>query len=246
VTARPALAITVAVFLCCLGLVAWLGDLPVATRSPASIGAHTTLAPNTTRAVLAVRDHVVPFQKWGTLMFTLPTLQRHYDEVRYFTMARRNDGIDVILAALRQLLSQYQSVDVLLLAHSNTLYWHVQTLEPELLHRLRLVYDTGCGDAYQSEQWRTLGADVHVGHPGAASVSPLFYFYFLRRWSAGWTIEDATQDANLRTATRLSLAEPFVDGLDLVGATRAVISGNSSLTLNSTVAPLENEKAVLP
>src|SRR5690606_27481654 len=105
--------------------------------------------------------------------------------VAYFTQRWRGDGTDDLLAALSDLLARHDSVDLFVLAHSNTLVLDVERLEPERRKRLRLVYDTGCADAVQARHWLDLGADVHVGHPGVRSVSPAFYFFFLRRWLAG-------------------------------------------------------------
>jgi hypothetical protein len=107
-------------------------------------------------------------------MFTLPTLERHHDDVEYFTLDHPLEQEARIAVAFEQLAPKNDRVDVLVLAHSNALHEQFAMLAPDLRHKLGLVYDTGCADAVQSNAWLELGARVHVGHPGALSVSPLF------------------------------------------------------------------------
>jgi hypothetical protein len=227
VTRRSALLTTVFVVLALGGAVVGVSDAPVSDRA---VGAQRTKV-----AALAVRDHVVPFQKWGTKMFTLPALEEHYDEVAYFTQRWPRDRTTELLTSLTELLRHHDQVDVFVLAHSNALFFDVASIEPELTRKLRLVYDTGCSDAHQAGEWVALGADVHVGHPGATSVSPVFYFYFLRRWLRGWSANDAVQEANRKTRARLRwvspLAESFVGPVDLVESTRAVVHGEGQVSL---------------
>ena len=66
---------------------------------------------------------------------------------------------------------------------------------PELRQHLRLVYNTGCYGTQQKNIWLGLGANTYVGHPGL-SASPIFYFYFLRRWANGETIHTALTQSN--------------------------------------------------
>lgn len=226
-TRRSAWLLTMALVLGAMGFVLGLSDVPIRDRTG---GTRTN-----TVAALAVRDHVVPFQKWGTKLFTLPALTRHYDEVRYFTQRWRGDRTDELLVALSELLARHDSVDLFVLAHSNTLVSDVEALEPERRKRLRLVYDTGCADAVQADHWLELGADVHVGHPGSMSISPVFYFYFLRRWLAGFSVHEAASEANRKTMIRLALANPmaapYAGSADLAQSTLALVSGDDSLRL---------------
>jgi hypothetical protein len=227
VTPRRAFVATLGVSLASFAFVVAISDPPLSERP------HE--ARRRSVAALAVRDHVVPFQKWGTEMFTLPALRRHYDEVAYFTRRWHGDRTLELLAALRELLTRHERVDLFVLAHSNALIAEVETLPPELTRRLRLVYDTGCADAAQAEEWRSVGADVYLGHPGRASISPVFYFYFLRRWEAGWTVADAASDANRKTVTRLRWAAPIAEGvvgpLDIVASTVAEMHGDGEVWL---------------
>lgn len=149
------------------------------------------------RAAVALRDNVIPFQKWGTRVFTLPYLERYYDAAFYFTESSDDTAHQAFIASLTQALSEYDSVDVYLLAHSNYYIDWVATIDPSLRSRLRLVYNTGCYDAAQAEAWLQLGARTAVAHPGI-SDSPVFYFYFLRRWTLGAPLDQAVAASNAR------------------------------------------------
>lgn len=226
-TPRRALVATLLISLASFVFAIVVSDPPVSPR------AHEER--RRTVAALAVRDHVVPFQKWGTEMFTLPALHRRYDEVAYFTQRWRGDRTPELLEALRGLLTRHERVDLFVLAHSNALVADVATLPPELTQHLRLVYDTGCTDAAQAAAWLSVGANVHLGHPGRASISPVFYFYFLRRWEANWSVVDAASDANRKTVARLRwaapLAESIVGPLDIVASTAAEMQGDGEFSL---------------
>jgi hypothetical protein len=106
---RTALLLTLTVLSSCIVIVGSIGDWPVERRvdDPRAAGLHLTPAPRgsdetsnaekgnsanagnrgpndaesprSRRGVIAIRDHVSSFQKWGTKMFTLPTLELHYD-----------------------------------------------------------------------------------------------------------------------------------------------------------------------
>jgi hypothetical protein len=186
------------------------------------------------RAAVAIRDDVVPFQKWGTRAFTLPYLERGYASVAYFTESDRDDCRDAFLAAIASAAAANDEVDVFLLAHGNELVGWVATLDPAVTAKLRLVYNTGCGDASQAARWLAMGADAYVGHVGE-SESPVFYVYFLRRWSAGWRLDDAVADANAETARVLGMLEysgisrERVDAM--VAGSRAVRVGAGDLRL---------------
>jgi len=155
------------------------------------------------RAALAIRDNVSPFQKWGSKQFTLPYLDKYYDASWYFTQTRRGDYKDGFLSTLDAALQRYPEVDLFLLAHSNQYIAWVAELPPERRSHIRLVYNTGCRDLRQGSSWLGLGAKAYVGHPGV-SASPVFYFFFLRRWIRGSTLHDAVEESN--SLMRLNLA----------------------------------------
>ncbi len=154
------------------------------------------------RAALAIRDDVIPFQKWGTRAFTLPYLERHYDRVWYFTQSKTERKRAEFEGALAEALGAYDAVDLFLLAHANAYVSWVADLDPALRSRLRLVYNTGCGDADQAARWLELGAKSYVGHVGESN-SPVFYVYFLRRWVLGERVGEATDEGNALMARAL-------------------------------------------
>jgi hypothetical protein len=140
-------------------------------------------------AALAIRDDVSDFQKWGTKTFSLQFLEPAYAHVDYFVEARAENPRgerDAFIRALRRALEKHESVDLFLLAHSN----HYKSI--------RLVYNTGCGDADQGGDWMALGAGAYVGHPGS-NLAPIFVYYFLPEWSQGTELDQAVARANEAT-----------------------------------------------
>jgi hypothetical protein len=186
------------------------------------------------RAALAMRDDVTPFQKWGSRNFTANYLERYYDAAWYFTQTSTDDCRQQFRLALAEALAHYRAVDLFLLAHSNTFVTWVAGLPPALRRRLRLVYNTGCGDLGQGPLWLHLGAKAYVGHPGA-SASPVFYFYFLRRWTRGRRLGEVLDEANglmdaaLQRAELLSLGN--LDAHEAFEQSRAFCCGDDRLRL---------------
>ncbi len=148
------------------------------------------------------------FEKWGTHWFTYPYLDRSYGSVHYVTAHRGAPKHDELRAAIASSLATHRDVDVFILAHSNAYYDLLRGLPADQRSRLRLVYNTGCSDAWQSSVWLDLGADTYVGHPGD-SASPVFYFYFLRKWTSGASARDATAHGNERMHRTLDVAQRF-------------------------------------
>ncbi len=147
------------------------------------------------RAALAIRDNVTPFQKWGSKHFTQPYLDRYYDAAWYFTQSDTDDCKQAFLSRLDAALQRYAEVDLYQLAHGNYFVRWVAELPPDRRGRIRLVYNTGCRDLQQGPLWLSLGAKAYVGHPGV-SASPVFYVYFLRRWTRGAALQDALDESN--------------------------------------------------
>lgn len=192
---RLALVATPVLVAGALAVVVALGDRPVPLRREPG---------PRTRAAVALRDHVIPFQKWGTKLFTVPHLEESYDHVAYLTQSAPGDKRDDVVAALEQALTRFDDVDLFLLAHGNRFVEWVEAIDPALRARLRLVYNTGCGGARQAEEWLAVGADVYVGHPAIQSISPAFYLFFLRRWTRGWPLVESVEAANRAAARRLA------------------------------------------
>ena len=184
------------------------------------------------RAALAIRDNVTPFQKWGSKSFTWPYLNRYYDATWYFTQSDSRDYKQSFLSCLDDALHRYEQVDLYLLAHENRYLAWVAELPAERRTHLRLVYNTGCGDLQQGPLWLHQGAKAYVGHPGDRA-SPVFYFYFLRRWTRGYNLRDAVDESNsqmqsaLRRAQFLSFGD--MDAEKMIQESEAYSYGDSQL-----------------
>jgi hypothetical protein len=203
---RLALVVPPVLAILALTVVILVGDRPVLRQRSLDTG--------TTRAAVAIRDHVIPFQKWGTKLFTLPHLEDGYDKVYYLTQATFGDKRHELADAVEDALRHYDEVDIFLLAHGNFFIDWIAGIDPALRQKIRLVYNTGCGNASQGDMWLAEGADAYVGHPALHSVSPAFYFYFLRRWVRGYSLGEAVADANRAAAKRLDWfgqASPLTD-----------------------------------
>lgn len=192
------------------------------------------------RAAIVIRDDVTAFQKWGTRAFTLGQLGANYDHVDYFTQSRDSQKQKEFVAALEAALGRYEAVDLFLLAHTNSYVEWVQSIDRKRRTKIRLVDNTGCWGAQQSEDWLDAGADVYVGHPGR-SESPVFYIYFLRRWLRGMPIDDAVTASNENTRSVLATTGGLMyrgRSFDRAwGATRATISGVKDLSISRGVSP---------
>jgi len=145
---------------------------------------------------IAIRDNVIPFQKFGTRLFTWPYLSSAYNEVIYLTEFKRNHKRKEFIEGLNNLLNDNDSVDVFLLAHANEYYQWVQQIDSVKRRKIRLVYNTGCSGIAQKDSWLSLGAKYYVGHRSNESISPVFYFYFLRRWCGSEDLGIAVSQSN--------------------------------------------------
>ncbi|MCB9546108.1 MAG: hypothetical protein H6706_09680 [Myxococcales bacterium] len=212
-----------------LFLLSWTVVLVVGDR-PRALGPGA--GPKAGRAAVAWRDHEIPFFQWGTQLYTLPLLRGVYAEVAYVTERTPADR-DRLVRATEDLLRRYEAVDVFLAVHGGRTLPHVfRQIDPSLRRHLRLVYSTGCADAVFGERWLELGAQAFVGHRGRLSISPIFFVYFLRRWSEGRTLAEAVVAANAQAANRLGPIAGFLpDGLDPVAETRAELLGDAALSL---------------
>ncbi len=147
-------------------------------------------------AAIAIRDNVIYLQKYGTRLFSLPYMKKYYSEVRYFTENYPDEHYDSFVVQLKELLSLHDSVDIYLLAHSNTYYSWVNEIDSVQLKKIRLVYNTGCSGALQKDEWKRLGVKYYVAHESNQSISPVFYFYFLRRYTNGQGLSEAIKNSN--------------------------------------------------
>jgi hypothetical protein len=223
----PALATTAALGVACALIVPVVTDVPLA-----DVGVPPG---NERRAAVAIRDDVTPFQKWGSREFTLPYLERYYGKAWYFTLSGAPSQVKDFSSAVGRALTEYAAVDLYLLAHSNELSEWVAILPEVDRQRLRLVYNTGCTDLKQGPHWLELGAKAYVGHAGE-SMSPVFYVFFLRRWTRGTDLHVAVQDGN-RRAFRVfdTLGLVSLGALDperLKADSEAVIFGDRTLRID--------------
>jgi hypothetical protein len=186
------------------------------------------------RAAVALRDDVIPFQKWGTKVFTLPYLEHSYEHIVYFTQSPDDTTQQAFIATLAQTLTQYDSVDLFLLAHSNRYIDWVATIDPALRTKIRLVYNTGCYDAAQAQAWLELGAQTAVAHPGL-SDSPVFYFFFLRRWTLGEPLDQVVIASNERMRGVFELVsaatQQRLNSVEHYANSQALCFGNCSITI---------------
>jgi hypothetical protein len=226
---RKILAITIPVlfFSASLWLIAWIAD-GLMLRNAKDI-------PRSKRAVLAIRDSVPSYEQFGTEIFTEPYLNAYYDESYYFTQKGRDDQKELILESLKRLTTNYDCVDIFILAHTNPyLYWF-ESLPKNLRKKIRLVYNTGCRNANQGNRWLELGAEAYIGHQGKTSLSPFFYVYFLRRWVSGYRLDVAVKEANKIAKDEINLFKdklPNPGQMDYVEQTHAHLFGAPILQID--------------
>lgn len=216
---------TASLLLLCFVVVALFVERPLLAR-PSRDGRER-------RAAFAIRDYVIPFQQWGTRAFTLPNLESAYGTVDYVTLRTwwKSSG-DEVAARMTKLLETHDVVDLFLLAHDNDYFLWVRKVPADLRRKLRLVYNTGCHDLKQKDEWLGLGARAYVGHVGL-SESPVFYVYFLRRWLRGATLDEAIAQSNARTEAFLGagLDGRLSDTSATVAGTHAARAGDGTLTI---------------
>lgn len=181
-----------AIFLSVFGLISGC----TATR------AHGLRAGSTREAALALRDDVPDYQKGFTAQFTVPRLRENYDAYWYFTQSRESDQRTAFIKALDQATRTYDTVDVFFLAHTNRFIDWVAVLPADQRRKIRLVYDTGCGDAKLASEWLDLGVHSFVGH-GDENIAPVFYVSFLPAWLDGVGADEAVARANKAMESRL-------------------------------------------
>ena len=187
----------------------WLLLLAGCTKAP---------PPSATHAAIAFRDDVPGYQKLASEKYALHYLDGTYDSVEYVEATATDDGEARLLAAITKAAGKNDTVDLFFLSHGNAYDRWISTLSPATRLKLRLVYNTGAGNARQGSAWLGLGARAYVGHPGG-NVAPLFLTYFLPRWVKGVDLRTAVDESNTETKGDLtgSLAKTVSGVLDSVG-----------------------------
>ena len=178
------------------------------------------------RAAIGYRDNVPLEQQLGTWAWTLPWLVVAYDELEIVTATRNNDKREALIEALADAADDGCEVDLYFFAHhGNFVSWIEQASR---VPKLRLVYDTGAGDARQGPRWIESGAGAFVGHPGG-NIAPVFFGFFLPDWIQGENVDDAVHTANNKTWAFIEALELDATGR-LWRGTEAVAFGDTTLT----------------
>jgi hypothetical protein len=191
---RKALFLTLIVFLFCISAVLWVIERPLWFKKTASARI----------AAIAVRDNVSPLEKRGSALFTIPYLEKYYSAFDYYEASYDWITPREFCPRAEKLLRTNDSLDVFILSHGNLFYQWFDHLDTTLRKKIRMVYNTGCNNDSQCVIYKNYSATCYVGHTGEKSLSPVFYFYFLRRLFTEKTIEKATGSANRRTNRVLS------------------------------------------
>lgn len=199
--------------------------------SIAATSTTTVRTPRPCSTAIALRDRVPDEQMLGTKAFTVPLLLGTYPEYRYLEASDDDNGRARLVAALAEARAAHDgegcSVDLFLLAHGDDFASWVEAIPPDQVPPLRLVYDTGAGDAAQGPRWLALGARSFVGHPGG-NLAPVFYAYLLPAWLQGEPLGDIVASANRRTFATIMAARPYLgdDTGPLWRGTRAQLFGD--------------------
>lgn len=169
-------------------------------------------------AAVAFRDDVPGYQKLASEKYTLHYLDGAYDSVDYLEATATDDGEARLLAAIEAAAGKHDTVDLFFLSNSGRYDLWAAGLSAAARAKLRLVYNTGAGNAWQGGAWLTLGARAYVGHPGG-NIAPLFLTYFLPRWVKSVDLRTCVDEANTETKKDLggSLARGVSGILDTVG-----------------------------
>jgi hypothetical protein len=168
------------------------------------------------RAAITLRGPDPPITLWLSKAFTLPYLKRYYAHTDtiyarsdYVTQVPDTEAQAAFVARLEDALGEYETVDIFILAHTNHYEEWLKDVDPVLLPRLRLVYNAGCHTARWGPAWLDAGARATIAHPGH-SQSPIFFFFFLRRWTRGADIEQAMAESNARMKAIITWQERLV------------------------------------
>lgn len=83
----------------------------------------------------------------------------------------------------------------LLAGHSNSYYELLERIPEPLRKKIRLVYNSGCGDGKDAEKYLKLGVGSYVGHVGT-SYSWVFINAFQKSWKRGNNVRKAVEAGN--------------------------------------------------
>ncbi len=178
----------------------------------------SAVAPAAPRGAVFFRDHVPEYQRVASKEYTLSAFQSGFEHLEYVEATATDDGRARCLDAIRARAKVDDSVDVFFLSNGDRYDLWLADLEEPVRRKLRLVYSTGGGGAWQGPAILRLGARAYVGHPGA-NVAPLFYRAFLKRWLDGAPLRKAVDDGNDATKKDVTglVMKGVSKGLDAVG-----------------------------
>jgi hypothetical protein len=182
-------------------------------------------------AAISIRDDVSDFEKSGSYMFTNSRLKKTYKQVLYITLDKPWYEDMGLFSEIKTFINKNDRIDIYLLAHGNDIISLFNELDSLQKEKIRIVYNTGCANAKQSYLWLAMGADSYVSHNTAKSNSPIFYFFYLRRWCNGYNLEEAVNQANAKQENIIKVLSVF--GFDpLLYDSKAQIYGNLNFKIN--------------
>lgn len=159
-----------------------------------------------TAAAIAIRDRVPAYQKNATKYFSKRWLEKGYHRVVYIDNKDLIQQRELFISSLVDMSARYDSLDVFLLAHTNRMVEWVKNVDVKARQKIRLVYNSGCLGYEQKMEWKQLGVKYYLAHAGSYSLSPVFYFFFLKRWVSGYPLLQSVVSANQSTGHLLKLA----------------------------------------
>lgn len=159
-----------------------------------------------TVAAIAIRDQVPAYQKNATKYFSRRWLEKGYHRVAYIDNKDLIQQRELFISNLADLSDRFDSLDIFLLAHTNRIVDWVKTVDTKVRRKIRLVYNSGCLSYGQKLEWERLGVKYYLAHAGSYSLSPVFYFFFLKRWISGHPLQQSVVSANKSVGHLLKLA----------------------------------------
>ncbi|MBC7862960.1 MAG: hypothetical protein IAF38_08285 [Bacteroidia bacterium] len=192
------LLFTILFFLICLFVSVIVTDYPLSFSS---------LSKKNISAIV-LRDNVSPLQKRGTAWLTFHYFEQYYAEFDYIETSHRHfykpDQKEFIYN-LNRLLKSSDSVDVFFLAHGNFYYEMLNEVDSVLRKKIRMAYNSGCGNNDQCLYYQKQKVNYYVAHSGDNSISPVFYIFFIRRLFSEPGLAQAVKKSNEPAEKVLSL-----------------------------------------
>lgn len=194
---------------------------------------HTREVTYTHRAAIVIRGPNDFFQQWVTKAFTVGVLNNSYSQITYYNQKNADDKKVKFISKVTDTLKKYPITDIFLLGHGTRryLFWVENYIPKSLRRKIRLVYHSGCGSILHGKDWIKQGAISYVGHGEGMSWSPVFFYFFLRRWVRGYTLYQSVKEANMLAYVDMRVIH-FISlnmfaGTQSRKATKAIIYGKN-------------------